>query len=143
MVDTTTNKSQLRLKLDIVTPEKKVLSKDVDYVSLPGKMGSLGVLPEHTPLLSTLTSGVLSYEDDNNNLNIALTGHGFAEITGDKVIVLIDDALLPEQIDGDRALSAKKRAEERLKTYTQEIDTNRARAALMRAITRLKVINKI
>lgn len=132
-----------KINLSIVTPERKVVSKNVDFVSLPGELGSFGVLPNHTPFISTLITGIISFVENNAKTKVAFIGQGFAEVTGEKVIVLAEDALLTNEIDISRAQAAKKRAEERLKTQHGKIDISRANASLMRALTRLKAAGKL
>ncbi|MEF9438731.1 MAG: F0F1 ATP synthase subunit epsilon, partial [Candidatus Mariimomonas ferrooxydans] len=103
-----------KLKLEIVTPYGLVYSDEVDEVIAPGSDGEFGVLPQHIPFLTTLKIGMLTYKKGNE------TGHffvnwGYAEVGPDKVLILADSAEKSEDIDIERAIAAKKRAEERLK----------------------------
>lgn len=128
-----------RLQLDIVTPDRVVLSKEVDYVSLPGVEGDFGVLPAHIPYFAALRVDCMHYEADGKTAWVCVTG-GFAEISDNHVQLLVDAAELADEIDVDRAEAAFKRAEERLKEAktTTNVNIVRAEAALKRAIMRLQ-----
>ena len=118
------------IKLDIVTAERVVYSEDVDVVIAPGVEGELGILPHHTPLMTTLQSGELRVRQGGEEFSMAVSG-GFLEVRPDRVIVLADSAERVEEIDIERAEEAKKRAEKRLEEkYTPETDSARAEAAL-------------
>src|SRR2546429_9402480 len=97
------------LKLEIVTPEEKIYSEDVEMVTLPGSEGELGVFPKHVPVLTTLKPGELRVKKDGRETFLAV-GEGFVEITGDAVSVLTDMALEAEQIDTAAAEAAVARA---------------------------------
>ena len=130
-------------KLDIVTAEKVVYSDDVDMVVAPGVQGQLGILPHHTPLMTTLDAGELRIKKGGEELSLAISG-GFLEVRPDHVIVLADAAERADEIDVARAEAAKRRAEERLTAqHVQVADEETARAALARAMARLKVAEKI
>src|SRR5881227_1541387 len=88
----------MTLKLEIVTPEEKIYSEDVDMVTLPGTEGELGVYPKHVPVLTTLKPGELRVVKDGRE-NAMAVGEGFVEIKADGVSVLTDMALEPEKID--------------------------------------------
>ncbi len=103
-----------KIRLELVTPERLVLSEDVDEVIVPGYEGEFGVLPEHTQYLSIVNIGVLRYRKGNEVHKVALSG-GFAEVTPERVVVLADTAERAEEIDLERARRAKARAEEALK----------------------------
>ncbi|QLA15183.1 F0F1 ATP synthase subunit epsilon [Desulfolutivibrio sulfoxidireducens] len=127
-----------QLRLEVVTPERLVLAKSVDYVGAPGLLGEFGILPGHVPFLSALGIGSLLYKLGGKNYYVFLSG-GFAEISGDKVMVLAEVAELPEEIDLDRAKRSRERAERRLEAERRErIDYVRAKAALQRSIMRMK-----
>ncbi|MBI5577400.1 MAG: F0F1 ATP synthase subunit epsilon [Deltaproteobacteria bacterium] len=125
------------IKLELVTPERILISDDVDEVIAPGFEGEFGVLPEHTYYLAILNIGILSYRKGNVVKKIALGG-GFAEVEPEKVVVLADTAERAEEIDLERARRAHERAEAMLKEITLDEDTYRkAHAALRRAIVRM------
>lgn len=126
------------LHLEVATPARLVVAETVDEVVIPGSQGYFGVLPGHAPLLATLGVGELTYRQGTAQFHLALTG-GFAEVRNDKVIVLAENAERPDEIDRDRALRAKERAEHRLTGREGDIDFARAQAALARSLIRLQV----
>ncbi|MCD5406486.1 MAG: F0F1 ATP synthase subunit epsilon [Desulfotomaculum sp.] len=128
-------------RLDIVTPEKLVMSEEVDFVVAPGTDGELGFLPEHAPLVTTLKTGVLRVHHGQQISTMAVIG-GFVETKGSRVVVLADTAERAEDIDAGRAEAAKKRAEERLVSQDKEVDMLRAEKALHRSIIRLQATSK-
>jgi F-type H+-transporting ATPase subunit epsilon len=129
------------LHLEIVSADRSLVKEDVDEVQIPGSEGYLGVLPGHTPLLTTLHVGQLSYRQgqEMHYLSIAF---GFAEIQPDRVTVLAQIAERADEIDVTRAEAAKKRAEDRLAKPTIDMDFERARIALMKALIRLQVASR-
>jgi F-type H+-transporting ATPase subunit epsilon len=129
------------LKLQIVSAERALVNETVDEVQIPGAEGYLGILPGHTPLLTTLQVGVLWYRQgaDKHYLSIAF---GFAEVQPDRVTILAEVAERADEIDPGRAEMAKKRAEERLAKPTVDIDFERARIALLKALVRLQVASR-
>lgn len=129
------------IKLEVVTAEKLLFSEDVTSVLAPGEDGQLGILPHHAPLMTILKPGELIVKRGSEELFLSVTG-GFLEVRPQQIIVLADAAELPEEIDIDRAREAKKRAEERLRTKSPEIDHARAEAAFSRALIRLKVAER-
>jgi len=127
------------IRLDIVTAERMVHSDDVDLVVAPGSEGQLGILPHHTPLMTTLLPGEVRIKKGNEELLLAITG-GFLEVRPDRVVILADAAERAEEIDVDRAEAARKRAQERLSQQRElGIDGARAEAALRRSLARLRV----
>jgi len=129
--------------LEVVTPEKVVVSREVDTVVIPGTEGEFGILPGHIPFLSGVLPGELRYEAEGKKEFMALA-EGFAEISNDRVSVLVDAAEKAVEIDIERARGALERAEERLakERGAEDVDFIRAEAALKRAINRLKVAKK-
>ena len=127
------------LSLEVATPSRLVVAETVDEVVIPGSQGYFGVLPGHAPLLATLGVGELTYRKGTSQMHLALTG-GFAEVRNDKVIVLAEHAERPDEIDRERALRAKERAERRLSGREPgDVDFARAQASLTRALLRLQV----
>lgn len=124
------------LLLEIVTPDRKVLSEPVDYVGAPGVVGEFGVLPNHIPFLSALGIGNLYYKVGGKSHYVFVAG-GFAEVGADKVTVLADVAEKATEIDAERAQKAKERAEVRLAQQQDKLDYARAQAALRRALARI------
>jgi F-type H+-transporting ATPase subunit epsilon len=133
-----------KLKLEVVTPAKVVVKADVDMVVAPGTQGEFGVLPGHVLFLSGLIPGELRYTSGTEKELLALTG-GFAEISDDRVSILVDAAEKASDIDVERAKRAAERAKERMAKdrAREDIDFRRAEAALQRALVRLKVAQKV
>ena len=126
-----------RLTVEIATPTRLVVSETVDEIVIPGSQGYFGVLPGHAAFLTTLGIGQLMYRIGRDEHYLAVSG-GFAEVRNDKVIVLVDTAERPEEIDRARAERARDRAERRLSGRSdEEVDYKRALAALMRALARI------
>lgn len=126
------------LQLEVVTPDKVVLSTTADYVGIPGIAGQFGVLPHHVPLLCALGVGGLYYRTAAGTEQVFVSG-GFVEVSGNTVSVLTEAAECAADIDVSRAQAAKKRAEERLAMQDEAVDAARAHAALSRAVARLGV----
>lgn len=129
-----------KLTLDIVTPYGLVFTDQVDEVVAAGSEGEFGVLPHHAQFLTTLKVGMLTYKKGSETGYIFVSG-GYAEVGPDKVVILADSATKAADIDIDRALSARKRAEERLNQQNQ-FDKARATAALNRAVERIHIAEK-
>ena len=128
------------IRLEIVTPEKYIVSDEAQIVAAPGTLGEFGVLIGHTPFMSTLKLGTIRYTDAKGTERFVFISGGFAEALPDKVTVLAESAERRSDIDVDRAKSALKRAQERLATEgDEEIDFERAQAALKRALLRIKL----
>jgi F-type H+-transporting ATPase subunit epsilon len=129
------------LHLQIVSADRSLVSEQVDEVQIPGADGYLGVLPGHTPLLTTLQVGQLWYRQgqEKHYLSIAF---GFAEIQPDHVTILAQIAEKADEIDIARAELAKKRAEERMTKPTVDMDFERARIAMLKALVRLQVASR-
>lgn len=126
------------IKLEIVTAERLVYSGDVDLVSAPGVLGTLGILPKHTSLLTALEAGELRFTKGGEEEIFAVSG-GFVEVQPDKVIVLADTAERAEEIDLERAEAAHQRAEKLLKERPHEVDMTVIEGSLRRSRIRLKV----
>ena len=128
-----------KLKLEMVTPYKQVLSEEVDEIVMPGQMGELGILPGHTPLLTTLKVGEFSYRKGGSSFHVAVNW-GYVEVEDDTVIVLAETAEPADDIDMARAKAALGRAEDALKKLSPEDKDYRAmEAALERALIRIQV----
>ena len=126
------------IHLEVVTPDKRVVSEVVDAVVLPGSEGSLGVLPGHTPLLTTLGIGELAYSRGGAKGYVAIAW-GFAEVLPDRVSVLAEVAERAEGIDRERAARARDRALKRLRERATDTDFERAQVALQKSIIRLQI----
>ncbi|MDD6181393.1 MAG: F0F1 ATP synthase subunit epsilon [Desulfovibrionaceae bacterium] len=128
-----------KLQLEVVTPDKKVVSAEVDYVSCPGIEGEFGVMPQHVSMLSGLKIGALRYDSDGKHQFVFISG-GFADVNNGTMSVLAESAELAEDIDAARAQAAKARAEKRLAERGEKLDVVRAEAALQRAMVRLNLV---
>ena len=131
-----------RLRLEVATPTRLVVSGEADEVVVPGVEGSFGVLPGHAPLLSLVGTGEVMYRTGREEHHLAVSG-GFAEVGPDHVTILTETAERPEEIDLDRARAAHGRAEQRLRsTAVEETDVDRALSALARARARLQTAGR-
>jgi F-type H+-transporting ATPase subunit epsilon len=126
--------------LEVVTPDRSVVSEEAQIVVAPGEYGEFGVLIGHTSFLTSLKTGLLRYKDKTGSERIVFVNGGFAEVLPDKVTVLAESAERRKDIDIERAKTALKRAEERLAAASkkEDFDFTRAQAALQRALARLK-----
>jgi F-type H+-transporting ATPase subunit epsilon len=129
------------VKLDIVTAERVIFTGDVDIVVAPGSQGQLGILPHHSPLMTTLQPGELVFRTGPEESSIAIAG-GFLEVRPDRIIVLADAAERADEIDSERAEAAKERARQALSHPVTGMDMAQAEASLQRALTRIKVSQK-
>ena len=114
------------LKLEIVTPESKIYSEDVEMVTLPGNEGEAGIYPNHVPLMTRVQAGEIIVKRSGKE-EIVAVGEGFAEVTGDLVAILTDNAANSEDIDEAAAKEARSKAEQRL-AEGGEISEDEARA---------------
>ena len=126
------------LKLEIVTPEAKTYSEDVEMVTMPGVEGEMGIYPMHVPLMTQIVAGELAVRKDGREYFLAI-GEGVVEITADKVAIMTDMAIRAEQIDEAKAEEARKRAESRLQEKLTDEETAMVSAALMHSLAQLKV----
>jgi F-type H+-transporting ATPase subunit epsilon len=130
-----------KLNLEIITPEKLALRESVDEVVVPGLDGELGILPEHTPVISQLKTGILVYRQGNERKQMHVSG-GFVEVLPDRVSVLSEVAEKPEEIDLQRAHRARESAEQQLTSRGEEIDYHQAELKLERALTRIQLADR-
>lgn len=132
-----------QIRLEVVTPTGAKINEDVDIVNAPGFGGDFGVLANHAPFLSTIKIGTLTYESGNKRESLMVSG-GFCEVSNNKITFLVESAEKGREIDVERALKAKERAERRLAQAAQQTENfnrRRAEVALQRALARLKVAN--
>ena len=127
-----------KIHLDIVTPERGVVSEAVDELILPGSEADFGVRPGHAPLLTALGVGAIEYRKGREVFYLAVSW-GFAEILPGQVAILAETAEKASEIDVERARRARERAENRLKTPDPDTDFHRAQVALQKALIRLQV----
>jgi len=130
----------MAIKLSIVTPERSIVSEDVEELQIPGANGYLGILPGHAPLFTELKVGELSYRKGTAWTSLVVAW-GFTEVINDQVRVLAETAERANEIDVERATRAKERAEDRMRKGG-DVDYDRAKIALERAIIRIQVARK-
>jgi F-type H+-transporting ATPase subunit epsilon len=130
-----------KILLEIVTPEKKVLSETVDIVVAPGEEGEFGALPNHIPFVSKLKVGELRFRIGANTHSVAIMG-GYAEVLPDRVTILASAAEVAGEIDVMRAKAARERAERRMAEAKDRYAFVTAQAALQRAMARLKIAER-
>ncbi len=126
------------LKLEIVTPEAKTFSDDVEMVTLPGIDGEMGVYPQHVPLMTQLVPGEITVRKDGQDVYLAV-GEGFVEITAEKVAILTDMAVRSEQIDEAKAEEVRQKAAARLAENLDAEEYARVSAALAESTAQLNV----
>ncbi len=127
-----------KLHLRIVSPSRLIYENDVDMVILRAVSGDMGILPDHENTTTLLSLGVLRVKNEGTEECISVLG-GFCTITKDGVNILSDAAETCEDIDKERALSSKERAEKRLKDSSNDVDLHRAEVSLKRSLVRLEV----
>lgn len=129
-----------QIHLEVVTPTGPVITDEVDIVTAPGVGGEFGVLANHAPFLSTIKTGTLSFKKAKEDKFLMVSG-GFCEVSNNKITFLVESAEYGHDIDVDRAIKAKERAEKRLAQAIQkseQINRARAEAALQRALARIR-----
>ena len=126
------------IKLEIVTPEAKTYSEDVYMVTLTGTEGEMGILPQHMPLMTQLVAGEIIAKKGLETIFLAV-GDGFVQVTGDRVAILTDMAILAENIDEASAELARQKAEARLSQNISDEEAVQAQAALAHATTQINV----
>lgn len=127
-----------KIRLEVLTPERLVLSESVDEVVIPGLNGELGILPNHTALISQLKTGILTYRSGSEKRLMHVSG-GFAEVLPDQVSVMSDVAEKSEEIDLERAQRALERAEKRVALNGDDVDFALAELKLQRAMIRVQL----
>ena len=131
-----------RLNLEIITPERVVVSEEVDMVEAKGALGEFGILPGHVQFLTTIEIGEICYTQGTQSRCLATSG-GFAEVVDNKVTFLVDTTEFAEEIDIERARRALERAERELKELSaEEREYRQYELALIRAITRISAASK-
>jgi F-type H+-transporting ATPase subunit epsilon len=126
------------LKLEIITPDAKAFSDDVEMVTLPGVDGEIGIFPQHVPLMTHILPGEIIVRKGGQELFLAI-GEGFVEITGDHVTIISDMAIQAENIDEAKVEEARRRAEARLSEKLSDEDAAFVNATLARTAAQLKV----
>ena len=130
-----------QIQLEVVTPDRRVLSEAVNSVTVPGRGGEMQILPGHAALISELQTGVLTYNQAGTNFPLHVSG-GFVEVADDRVSVLAEIAERPEEIDAARAKLAREHTEKQLSSWSgTEEDFEKARARLERSMVRLQLVS--
>lgn len=125
-------------QVEIITPERVFYTGEATMIEFTSVEGEMGVYKNHIPLTTVLAPGIVTITEEDGQKKAAVHS-GFAQILGDKVTLLAEIAEWPDEIDGDRALKAKRRAEERLAAKAEDIDVVRAEMALKRALVRINL----
>jgi len=126
------------LKLEIVTPEAKTFSDDVEMVTLTGSEGEMGILPDHMPIMTALVAGEITARKNGQNIFLAV-GDGFVQVTGGRVAILTDMAIRAENIDEAAAEEALKNAKARLSQKLSAEEAAVVQASIAHATTQIKV----
>ena len=127
-----------KLTLTVVTPEKQLVSEEVDQVNAPGSEGDFGVLYDHAPILTNLRAGQLSYENDGESTAVVISG-GYLEVTDNRVTILAETGEFLHEIDRERAERARSQAEEKLSNPDlSEEEFSETQKKLFRAIARIE-----
>ncbi len=126
------------LKLEIVTPDARTFSEDVEMVTLPGAEGEMGIYPQHVPVLTQIVPGEIIVRQNGRDYFLAV-GEGFVEITGDHVSIMTDMAIRAENIDEAKAEETRQRAQARLAEQLDDEEAAMVSAALAHSLAQLKV----
>jgi F-type H+-transporting ATPase subunit epsilon len=131
-----------KIQLEVVTPERRVLAEPVDMVTVPGLGGELGILPGHTPLISQLQTGVLTYVQDGKSFLLHVSG-GFVEVREDHVSVLAEIAERPDEIDASRAKLSREKFEKQLNAWSgSDEELEAARVEFDRSVVRVQLAGR-
>lgn len=130
-----------KFQLEVISPERIFYSGDVEMVELTTTEGDIGIYADHIPLTTIIAPGIMTITEAGNQTKEAAVLEGFMEITQDKVTILAQSCEWPEEIDIHRAKEAKARAERRLKSADESINTSRAELALRKSLIRLEIAN--
>lgn len=133
---------QAQFELTIATPERQFYTGAVESLVIASQKGLMGILPGHLSMVVALDTAPVQIKAVGEDWKVAALSGGFARIKSDRVVILADTAEWPEEIEINRAMEAKKRAEERLRLQVNEIEYMRSRVALQRALMRLDVKNR-
>jgi len=131
-----------KIQLEVVTPERRVLADPVDMVTVPGLGGELGILPGHTPLISQLQTGVLTYVQDGKSSQLHVSG-GFVEVRDDHVSVLAEVAERPDEIDAARARLSRDQLEKQINAWSgSEDELAIAKTEFERSVVRMQLASR-
>lgn len=130
------------LKLEIVTPDAKTFSDNVEMVTVPAAEGEMGIYPHHVPVLTAIVPGEIIVRQNGRDFFLAV-GEGFIEITGERVAIMTDMAIRAENIDEARVEEARRRAEARLAEQLDDEESAMVSAALAHSLAQLKVRRRV
>lgn len=130
-----------KFQLEVISPERIFYTGEVEMVELTTTEGDIGIYADHIPLTTIIAPGVMTITEAGNQTKQAAVLEGFMEITQDKVTILAQSCEWPDEIDIHRAKEAKARAERRLKSVDESINTSRAELALRKSLIRLEIAN--
>ena len=132
-----------KLKLEIVSAEQELFSKEVEMVFAPAEMGEVGITPNHTPLITRLKPGDVRAQISKDEIETFYVSGGILEIQPNEVTILSDTALRGEDLDEERALEAERLAQDAMKNSGNDIDTAKAKSELLQAAAQLRLIKKL
>ncbi len=132
-----------KIKLDIVSAEQELFSKEVEMVYAPAEMGEVGITPKHTPLITKLKPGDVRVQISKDEIENFFVSGGILEVQPNEVTILSDTALRGEDLDEERALEAERLAQEAMKNSSGDIDTAKAKSELLQAAAQLRLIKKL
>ena len=132
-----------KLKLEIVSAEQELFSKEVEMVFAPAEMGEVGITPKHTPLITRLKPGDVRAQISKDEIETFYVSGGILEIQPNEVTILSDTALRGEDLDEERALEAERLAQDAMKNSGNDIDTAKAKSELLQAAAQLRLIKKL
>ena len=132
-----------KIKLEIVSAEEELFSKEVEMIYAPAEMGEVGISPKHTPLITKLKPGDVRAQISKDEIETFFVSGGILEVQPNEVTILSDTTLRGEDLDEERALEAERLAEEAMKNSSGDIDTAKAKSELLQAAAQLRLIKKL
>lgn len=132
-----------KIKLDIVSAEQELFSKEVEMVYAPAEMGEVGITPKHTPLITKLKPGDVRVQISKDEIETFFVSGGILEVQPNEVTILSDTALRGEDLDEERAMEAERSAQEAMKNSSSDVDTAKAKSELLQAAAQLRLIKKL
>ena len=132
-----------KIKLEIVSAEEELFSKEVEMIYAPAEMGEVGISPKHTPLITNLKPGDVRAQISKDEIETFFVSGGILEVQPNEVTILSDTALRGEDLDEERALEAERLAQEAMKNSSGDIDTAKAKSELLQAAAQLRLIKKL
>ena len=131
-----------KFHLEVISPERIFYTGDVEMVELTTTEGDIGIYADHIPLTTIVAPGILTITEEGDQTKEASLLEGFMEITQDKVTILAQSCEWPDEIDMNRAVEARTRAERRLKSADANVNMSRAELALRKSLIRIELAEK-